>query len=238
VCKLSLKKRKDYKTYGICGMDGFLFSLLLHIGINNTGMRMIVLHFGLNMGMALWAFGWSGKKHLLENWLVIYMVILFLGGIMEWEERIGLPSSFFWVKALIAAVLLSFTMFYLMQKKILLEHTYRVEIVQAGKSYFLNGYWDSGNLLTDPYIGAPVNIVAKETADLIFAEERVGMRLIPYRSLGCEGGLLPVYSAQKMFIYQGDEKREVCPVVLGIAKNELLEGKEYDVILQASMIEG
>ena len=215
-----------------------LLGLLIQIYIANAGIRTIILHFGLNMGMALLAFGWAGRKALLENWLVIYLTVLFLGGIMEWEETLGLPSSFFWVKAVLAAVLLSVVTVYLMQKKTFLERMYQIEIVHAGKTYALSAYWDSGNLLVDPYIGKPVNIIGAKAAERIFDGQNASMRLIPYRSLGSENGLLPVYNAQAMYIYQGNQKKEICPVVLGVAKEGLLEGKEYDVILQASMIEG
>ena len=63
------------------------------------------------------------------------------------------------------------------------------------------------------------------------------MRLIPYCSLGNANGLLSVYNAEKMYIYQGEKRLEVEPAVFGIAEAGLLEKKEYDVILQASMIE-
>lgn len=232
-----LKREKTIRRMAIVATLASVFGLLLHISIKETTLRMILLHFVLNTAMAVVAFGFKGKKYLLENFMIIYFAILFLGGIMEWEKNIGLPASFFWGKAVFAAVLLSFATYYLMRRKSFLEHIYKIEIVQDGKSHVLKGYWDSGNLLIDPYVGAPVNIVGKEMAALIFAERKEGMRLIPYQSLGCDGGLLPVCNAQKMYIYHGNEKREVERVVLGIAKNELFRGKEYDMILQSTMIE-
>lgn len=214
-----------------------IFSLLLHIYIVNAGIRTIILHFGLNMGMALMAFGWKGKKNLLEEWLVIYMTVLLLGGMMEWEKNIGLSSVFFWIKAGIAAVLLSIATAYLSLKKEFTEKLFKVQIVQEGKSFVLNGYWDSGNLLVDPYVGKPVQIIEKHTAEQIFGGEIPATRLIPYCSLGNKGALLQVCNAQEMHIFKGKDKRIISPVVLGIAEHELLKGKEYDVILQASVIE-
>lgn len=215
-----------------------VLSLFLHIYIVNPGIRTIILHFGLNMGMAVMAFGWSDKKTLLENWLVIYMTVLLLGGIMEWETTLGIDAAFFWGKAVIAAMLLSAATAYLSAKKEFMEKIFSVEIIQDGKCYALNGYWDSGNLLVDPYLGKPVQIIDEHTARQIFGEELPAMRLIPFRALGSEGGLLSVCNAQEMHIYQGKNKKVLCPVILGIADNELLRGKEYDVILQASVIEG
>ena len=228
--------RSKRRILGVAVAASF-FSLLLHIYIVNAGIRTIILHFGLNMGMALIAFGWNGKKTLLENWLVIYMTILLLGGIMEWEKSLGLSFSFFWLKAVIAAILLSGITAYFSSRKEFTEKMFLVEIMQDGKCYSLNGYWDSGNLLVDPFLGKPVQIIDKDTAKKIFGEVMPAVRLIPFRSLGSEGALLPVCNAQEMYIYQGKNKKVLCPVILGIADNELLQGKEYDVILQASVIE-
>lgn len=214
-----------------------VFSLFLHIYIVNAGIRTIILHFGLNMGMAVMGFGWSDKKTLLENWLVIYMTVLFLGGVMEWEKTIGLSSVFFWMKAVVAAILLFSANTYLFSKKEFMKKIFSVEIRQNGKGYTLRGYWDSGNLLVDPYFGKPVQIIDEQTAKQIFGETLPAMRLIPFRSLGSDGALLPVCNAQEMYIYQGNDRKIIRPVILGIADNKLLMGKEYDVILQASIID-
>lgn len=233
-----LKRGKTWKRIAGGSVLASGISLLLHIGIEDAMLRMIVLHFGLNMGMAWVVFGFNSKKELLENWLIIYLAVLFLGGIMEWETNMGFPVSFFWGKALVAALLLTVSSQYLMQRKKILERIYKIEIIQNGRSYFLRGYWDSGNLLTDPYMGAPVNIVGKETADRIFEMSKVRIRMIPYCSLGCKDGLLPIFNVQKMYIYEGTEKREIMPAILGVAGKELLKGKEYDVILQSSVLKG
>ena len=156
---------------------------------------------------------------------------------MEWEASLGIPTTLFWAKAIVAAVLLTGVTIYLVQKKDFMEQVLKVDVVHHGKTWELNGYWDSGNLLQDPYNGKPVNILQAELAKQIFSEQCDYMRLIPYCSLGNTNGLLSVYNAEKMYIYQGKECVEVEPAVFGIAEAGLLEGKEYDVILQATMLE-
>jgi len=214
-----------------------VLSLLLHIYIFNTGFRTILLHFGLNTGMTILAFGWKDKRFFLENWFFIYLTILFLGGVMEWEESLGIPVSFFWAKVIVTAILLTGVTIYVMQKKEFMEQMLEVDVVNHGKIWKLCGYWDSGNLLLDPYNGKPVNILREKLAEEIFSGQKDYMRLVPYCSLGNAGGLLSVYSAEKMYIYKGKEPIVVEPAVFGIAEEGLLEGKEYDVILQASMLE-
>jgi len=215
-----------------------VLSLLLHIYILNTGFRTILLHFGLNTGMTVAAFGWKDRRFFLENWLFIYLAVLFLGGVMEWEESLGIPASFFWVKAIVVAVALTGVTIYFMQKKNFMEQIFKVDVIHHGRTWELSGYWDSGNLLQDPYNGKPVNILQARLAEQIFSESVDYCRLIPYCSLGKVNGLLSVYNAEKMYIYQGNERLAVEPAVFGIAEEGLLEGKEYDVILQSSVLEG
>ena len=232
-----LKRRKKLRRLIVVSFVASVMSLLLHIYISNTGFRTILLHFGLNTGMTFFTFGWKDKRFFLENWLFIYLMILFLGGIMEWEESLGIPASFFWIKAIVAALVLTGVTICFMQKKDFMERILKVDVIHHGKTWELSGYWDSGNLLQDPYNGKPVNILQAKLAGQIFSEPGDYSRLIPYCSLGNANGLLSVYNAEKMYIYQGNERMTVEPAVFGIAEAGLLEGKEYDVILQASMLE-
>ncbi len=232
-----LKRKKKLRNLVFVSLISSVFSLLLHIYIKDSGIRTIILHFVLNTAMACLAFGWSGRKKFLEDWLFIYLTILFLGGIMEWEGSLGVPTMFFWIKALIAAVLLSAAAIYFSQKKEFLEQVFSVEIEHRGKKTVLTGYWDSGNLLVDPYVKRPVNILCEKAAEKIFSQEEENIRLIPYVSLGNTKGLLRAYEAEVMYICQGSKKIEIRPAVFGIAEEGLLDGKEYDLILQASMLE-
>ena len=61
------------------------------------------------------------------------------------------------------------------------------------------------------------------------------MRYVPYRSLGEEDGLLGVTNVDEIVLING--KKTVCfkHVAVGVAGEGLLEGKEYDLILHASI---
>lgn len=232
-----LKRRKKLRVLILVSFLGSFISLFLQIGIKNAGVRTILLHFVVNTGMTCFAFGWTGKRAFLENWCFVYLTILFLGGIMEWEETIGFSTSFFWIKAILAAVTLSVVTVYFMQKKNFMERIYPVEILHKGKQIAIRGYWDSGNLLVDPYVKEPVNILQKEKAEKLFDRQTDYMRLVPYASLGNLDGLLEVYSVDAMYIWLGKKKLELKPAVVGIAKEDLFKGREYDIILQATVLE-
>ena len=231
-----MKRRKKLKRLLLIATLASVGSFLIHIYIKNGEFRTILLHFGLNTMMTGLAFGWKNRRFFLENWFFIYLTILFLGGIMEWESSLGISSSYFWAKAIVAAIILTVVTIYFAEKKDFLEQMCKVDILHRGRKWELNGYWDSGNLLRDPYNGKPVNLLQENLGRQIFSEESDYMRLIPYCSLGNANGLLSVYNAEKVYIYHGKECFLVEPAVFGIAEDNLLEGKEYDVILQASML--
>ena len=232
-----LKRRVKLRKLFLISLLASVGSLILHIYIANVVLRTLLLHFVLNTGMTLFSFGWSKKRAFLENWMLIYLTILFLGGIMEWENRLGISAASFWIKAVGAAVILSVVTVYLQQKRDFMEQIFRVDVVHHGKTWELTGYWDSGNLLVDPYVGKPVNILQEKLAKQIFCMDSDYMRLIPYCSLGNTNGLLSVYNAEKMRIYQGKKQVEIAPAVFGVAETGLLEHREYDLILQATMLE-
>lgn len=231
------KRGKSLWRLFLIAMLSSVESLFLQLYISDVDMRNILLHFIVNSGMVLFAFGKSEWKTYLENWLTIYFAILFLGGVMEWETNMGISLHFFWGKALIAAILLTIANLLISKKSDFLKHLFVIEIEHRGRKWKLKGYWDSGNLLEDPYIGEPVNILQAQMAEEIFDLKNDLRRLVPYVSLGNINGLLTVCNAERMYIYRGKEQIKVEPAVLGIAENGLLEEKEYQVILQASILE-
>lgn len=78
-----------------------------------------------------------------------------------------------------------------------------VELTYKGKNLKLTALQDTGNCLCDPVTGSPVLVVDKDTAVLLtgLSADQIsrpvetmgtipGLRLIPYRSVGAENGLM------------------------------------------------
>ena len=98
------------------------------------------------------------------------------------------------------------------------------------------GYWDSGNQLRDPYNHRPVCILSEKVAAKILnpKKDRVHLSLM---FPGAEGGAFAVTEITCIKIQNGRHEVEIRPATVGIANEGLLEGKEYDMILHASMLE-
>lgn len=167
----------------------------------------------------------------------MYLGVLFLGGIMEWLIQKEIFKGSFLLQAGVAAAIVTGVTIYLERREQFACHIFPVVLYDAGRTMELKAYWDSGNQLLDSYSGRPVSIISRKMAMEFLDIREKGIRYVPYSSLGRENGLLPVCSVESMQIYNGKKTIEIRPAVLGIADAGLLEKKEYDLILHASMLE-
>lgn len=212
-------------------------SLFFTLRIRDEAFRMIILHFIWNTLVIFVCFGRERWRQFLENWTVTYLMILLLGGMMEFGQTVAWLKDTFFLPAILSAVGLSAVTAYLGRRKQFGAHLFPVVLIHRGKRKKLTGYWDSGNQLKDPFTGRPVCILDGKIAKQLFETDQEILRLIPYTSLGTTGGLLAVLFADAMEIEQGRKQITIKPAEVGIANEGLLEGKEYDVILHASFFE-
>lgn len=212
-------------------------TLIITLTVTEPFCRAILIHFLLNTGMVVLCFGKSSWREFLENWAVIYLMVLFLGGVMELLKNSAAGMTFFWIQAVIAALILSVVTWYLGRRKQFGNQLFPVTLVHRGHAMEIMGYWDSGNQLRDPYDHRPVCILSRHMAAKILNPKKDRVHFIPYCSLGQKEGLLPVTEIACIIIQNGRHEVEIRPAAVGIANEGLLEGKEYDMILHASMLE-
>lgn len=156
---------------------------------------------------------------------------------MELLKNSTAGMTFFWIQAVIAALILSVVTWYLGRRKQFGNQLFPVTLVHRGHAMEIMGYWDSGNQLRDPYDHRPVCILSRHMAAKILNPKKDRVHFIPYCSLGQKEGLLPVTEIACIKIQNGRHEVEIRPAAVGIANEGLLEGKEYDMILHASMLE-
>lgn len=210
--------------------------LLLLLMIRNYVVYCVAGHLILNICMVAIAFGRCEKRTFVENWMISYFVVILLGGLMEWLNRSSFLSHNF-VLLLIAAVTGVYTFLcYLMQRRDLSNHILQTVIYKEERCMEIRAYWDSGNQLRDPYTGQGICILSHSKAHHFFTEQRDRFRLVPFQSMGEKDGLLWVTDVDKLQIMDGKQMKSIPHVAIGIASEGLLEDKEYDLILHASIL--
>lgn len=198
---------------GVCMLPGFRF-------LSGTVWRMVSL--GLMAGIS---FGFC--KEAVRRGILFVLLSMSLGGI-----AVGLESGSFGSLVMAALGVCLMCMFGLRGK---LGAEY-VE-VQVGDIQLL-ALRDTGNTLTDPLTGQQLLVVsasvgkrlldlsAEELSDPVKAMHRVpGLRLVPFRAVGCSAGMLPVKRFENVKI---GSWRGSC--LVAFAPNELGQGKPYEAL--------
>ena len=156
----------------------------------------------------------------------------------------------------ISYVLLSFVFdrFLAKAKKKAGLETVEVETVMEGKSAKFPALVDTGNLLTDPITGNTVIVVGRSLVKEIFPPsisgsfskeslkdpvsllsglrartKHIKMWLIPYSSVGEEGGLMAAFRPEKIKIGGREENN----ILIGISPGEISDGTFYKGIIGA-----
>lgn len=231
-----LRRNKDWRRLLSASAVFAVLGLLLVLFVKNRVFCQLITHFLLNTGMIYVCFGKNSRQEFLENWMVTYFLVMLLGGGMEWmkEQELFLANSL--PQLMFVLLTFFFAIGYLGQLRTFGNHIFPVVIKNNGKKVEVRAYWDSGNQLRDPYTGREVCILNKKVAMELMELSSVHMRLVPYSSLGEEHGLLRVVDVEELTIGKGRDETVFKDAVIGIAEGELLEKKEYDLILHATML--
>ena len=115
--KLSLRRRVKGRRLWFIAFLSSIGTLIITLTVTEPFCRAILIHFLLNTGMVVLCFGKSSWREFLENWAVIYLMVIFLGGVMELLRSSATGMTFFWIQAVIAALVLSVVTWYLGRRK-------------------------------------------------------------------------------------------------------------------------
>lgn len=211
-------------------------SCLLLLFCRDRMLFFLLMHFVVNTGMVMLAFPTKGWKLRLENWLVMYLSVILLGGLTEYlQECGGFMAETLWRIIFTGAIGLMVVQ-YLLHRKNYAGNLYPVRLYKGDRCMELMAYWDSGNQLEDPYTGNGISILSFRKAEDFIEKDKDFIRYVPYRSLGEEHGLLAVTNVDELWVTDGHRKIKIRQAAIGIAEAGLMKEGEYDLILHASIL--
>lgn len=122
------------------------------------------------------------------------------------------------------------------KKRLEKRRLYAVRIVESGKVFDFNALFDTGNALIDPYTGKPVSIV-EENEDIRgwMRDKPQKYRLIPFRSLGKENGLLEGTEVDELIICGKDGQKTERGAVIALYKGKLSGDGSFQMILNQGL---
>ena len=204
---------------GACVLPGFGFLAALH-------WRVVFLAL---LGIA--AFGW--RKSTWRQTGVFLVLSLALGGMAELAGHIS-PG-----KLLLCAALLWLSCTLMLADSAVSRRLVPLDITQDGKTLHLTALRDTGNTLRDPITGEQVLVIGEEACraltgltrqqleaplDTLEKASLHGLRLIPYRDVGRQSGLLLGMRFQNVLL--GGKKQ---PSIVAFAPSSV-GGKDYQAL--------
>lgn len=116
------------------------------------------------------------------------------------------------------------------------KRLYAVRIVESGKAFDFQALFDTGNSLVDPYTGKPVSVV-EENEDIRswIRNKPQKYRLIPFRSLGKENGLLEGTEVDELIICGKDGQKTERGAVIALYKGKLSGDGSFQMILNRGL---
>lgn len=197
-----------------------------------------VTHIILNPLMVWWGFSIKSRKRLLQDLLLVYVMIFLEGGIWQWCGMNEFLSKFRYPVFCIYALLLVLFR-YLRQSENKRSKEFVVELYMKNADRIeLRAFYDSGNLLRDPYTNSPVSVVSGHDVEEQIIAAGLPVRLIPYRTLGKSSGLLKAVTIEKMVIHTKDREIQIQKPVIGISSETLFARENYHMLLHAASLEG
>ena len=197
-------------------------------------------------------------KELLAGVLACWGISFLLGGLLyALPPRAGKGSLIFFTITFTAYWILNtgIRLFKYLKGKAVLRC--RVILETGGQKIELKGLLDTGNCLTDTDTGKPVCVMEKSRFSGMLEkkqqealekfcrmedageEEIRGMnpRYLPYTALGCERGILPVITADRLELFVEGRKISVPQPAIGLSSTPLSPYKNFEMIISPKILE-
>ncbi len=116
---------------------------------------------------------------------------------------------------------------------------YEIEIEHGGRKISLKALCDTGNSLTDPYNGEPVNIICSDCLDMIIGDMTgCGYHLVPYKAVGTDDGLIPVIRLDRLILHDGQKIKVIDKPLFALYSGKFAGQEEYRAIVHPALMGG
>ncbi|MBO5165577.1 MAG: sigma-E processing peptidase SpoIIGA [Lachnospiraceae bacterium] len=116
-----------------------------------------------------------------------------------------------------------------------------VELCKGEEKIQIHGLIDTGNSLIEPISGKPVSVVDKEIFEKLVKEQEkvdLGFRVIPYRSVGCERGIMKGYEIPEIIIEQDGMKKTCHNIYVGVSEGKVSSKGSYQILVHPKLLQG
>lgn len=194
--------------------------------------------FYLGLGSLMTVSGLKLRSRVLfgKAMFLLYFVSFLLGGVFRWlQESFSVPVFPFLFFSSLSYGILKLGMWGILKVRTGEQNICQVTLSFRGNTLELRGLLDTGNRLRDPVTGEAIHILGQEARERLCGEEEVLLRPVPFHTIGRAAGLLPVFRADYMKVHLADREEHREHPLIGITKEPLSSGKEYEMILHSEL---
>ena len=210
--------------------------------------QLLPLDLAVAAVMCRLAFRWSGWRSYGKTVATLWGLSAALGGLCTLLWQLFSPSGFQVVNGVIYYDIPPITLILLTvasyggltlferwaRPRIWGRRLYRIRAVWRGNTYEFTALYDSGNLLTEPFSGAPV-IAVEQGAVSGWDEGGCAYRVVPYRTAGSEG-VYPAFRPEQLTAQVGSGRvSDLTGVWLAVVPH--LGSGEYRAVIGTAAVE-
>ncbi|MFQ7575414.1 MAG: sigma-E processing peptidase SpoIIGA [Lachnospira sp.] len=217
---------------------------------NVQGLIHICTYILISFLMIKMCAGKSVFRKVLKGVFVLYGVTFVMAGTVNmlyyytyagyFVKTVVLSNGKLVLFTAVSVIFIYFLYVQLIKLKVYDEGKCRVIIFCMGEKAELTGFVDTGNVLVDIYTKKPVSVVPRKYIQNILNKiddyTKVKYHIIPFRSLGCENGMIEVISVESMYIYLGKKEMIVENALIGYTDMELSGDNEYEMLVNAGLL--
>lgn len=231
-----LKCGRSYGRIVLGGMLGSFFTCLVIIIPIPAAGKMIIFHTAVNSLMIIAGLRVSGAVQFAKAVVLLYLSAVVAGGVVQlfrpWLRYAGLIYGVFILGYFFFLTIWRMAVSSGQQE----ESVIQVTLYAGGTAVEISALWDTGNILSDPVTGDPVNILSPALAERFLEQggTEKGFRYIPFCSVSGES-IMPVFRGEKMCIHTGEECWIMNPL-LGVSRSEISGEENYQMILNPGVL--
>lgn len=250
-------KRDSRRCFGAAAAGALFACFILYIPVDTGPLISVLFHGICAAGMIRIAYGIKRGGLLLKAMIVLYLTAFLAGGF--WEAVAGdcmnlqryVLLAFCTYMGISAAVCFADSM------RSRRKNIYPITLSWQGREQDAYGFYDTGNMLSDPISGEPVSIAEPELLETILSGELVDRlkhlkenpgelecteiaglrpRYLSCRTVGQKQCLMLTVTLDELCIRAPGEEVRIKKPVIALAFEPSALGKEYKVLLNSRLL--
>ncbi|MGN0485297.1 MAG: sigma-E processing peptidase SpoIIGA [Lachnospiraceae bacterium] len=229
---------RNARSWRLCAASAFgtVFTIVVRVLFTSGAGWRYFVHLIGNPLMLFLAYGKTTARQFVKQWIWVYVWELLQGGLVYGclqNTVFGDHIVIIWLCLAVAAILLPYVFRSYHAKE---AQVVSVQLRQKTTCLTMQAFYDTGNHLQDPFFGMPVQVVDQSVLHFFLSKESIPVRKIPFSAVGTENGLLEAVTLEKMTIQQNGQTKQISPVILAAAQQELFRGKSYQMLLNVDTL--